>query len=718
MQMGPTWFQKARTYDLIQDGLAAGLKLRFTNPSEIVSHRLKAGADMRQRMQMLYELRDRGLAWEGRQGGQQLVARGWQPINAPDRRQWVLHPDLIPIWKNIAEAKGLWTAQSMAGGIFRGWMQVKNVWVPMKLMLSAFHPLHVVHINLSNHWARGITEIGHGNFAKGAKDIWSGLTSLPWTAAQIASLGYIQSPDYKQGREAQQIWERRPSTWTAQETAVMKIIHESGVSVQMPEEMRARAKKALHEAFEEMMRRENLASPLPWKNPVPRVLWHAFRRFMEKFLQGPVFEKWIPSLKAAAVLNEAARVLAADPSLLVDGPNGEPNPRRRAALHAIGKSIDNRFGEMFYSSLPWNPVLKDVAIGSFLSLGWNLGFVREFGGAGLETLTRPARAVGLLRTSSEKQSALDATNKITFALTYFGTAALINAMMSWGLSGNPPDDKLDYVFPRIGGTNPDGSPRRITNMFYNREIPMLKKHIEQHGGDVIAGFGEMLWNKLLFQPFAELWENRDYWGNAIYDENAPRYQRVWQAMKHTLGEQLSPMSITGASRAADLSGQPLPSFREAIANPSRLLEAAQTKGVVLSGLGFGPAPAYAEKSAIQNRIAYLYGEHVAPKRRSFEDDEDKTSTAKFRARTAILIAKQTGDQSRLTAAIEQGRKAGFSNTYMSNIGKEATDVYLFSRLPSKDQRDLLTEASPEERKRYLPKAHRDVRAAADPSWWR
>ena len=52
--------------------------------------------------------------------------------------------------------------------------------------------------------------------------------------------------------------------------------------------------------------------------------------------------------------------------------------------------------------------------------------------------------------------------------------------MTWILSGEQPKD-WDYVFARIGGENPDGSPRRVTNMFYLREYPMLMKHIESMG---------------------------------------------------------------------------------------------------------------------------------------------------------------------------------------------------------------------------------------------
>jgi hypothetical protein len=56
-----------------------------------------------------------------------------------------------------------------------------------------------------------------------------------------------------------------------------------------------------------------------------------------------------------------------------------------------------------------------------------------------------------------------------------------------------------------------------------------------------------------------------------------------------VSQQLSPMSVSGAQRAQETGGRP-------IETP-------------LAYLGFGPAPKYAESSALQNRIAYLYKEH-------------------------------------------------------------------------------------------------------------
>jgi hypothetical protein len=162
------------------------------------------------------------------------------------------------------------------------------------------------------------------------------------------------------------------------------------------------------------------------------------------------------ALKVNAAIMEARDALARDTSLLTDP------VRRRLALRAIGKSIDNRFGEMFYGSLFWNRYVKDAGIASFLSLGWNLGFAREFIGGAAEAITRPVGAVGRatgiqgLTPSPQRQTIRDNTSKMGFAFTYLLTAALINGLMSYLLSGKPPEG-WDWIFARVGGENPDGS---------------------------------------------------------------------------------------------------------------------------------------------------------------------------------------------------------------------------------------------------------------------
>jgi len=89
----------------------------------------------------------------------------------------------------------------------------------------------------------------------------------------------------------------------------------------------------------------------------------------------------------------------------------------------------------------------------------------------------------------------------------------------------------------------------------------------------------------MFEPFKEIWENRDYYGYNIRDENAPWYKQVWRTIVHSFGD-LTPISVSSAQRAVDTGGT-------------------WSKDAVLAVLGFGPAPSYAERSTIQNRISFL-----------------------------------------------------------------------------------------------------------------
>src|SRR5467141_316625 len=89
----------------------------------------------------------------------------------------------------------------------------------------------------------------------------------------------------------------------------------------------------------------------------------------------------------------------------------------------------------------------------------------------------------------------------------------------------------------------------------------------------------------MFEPLKEILENRDFYGYNIRDENAAWYKQTWQTIAHMFGD-LTPISVSSAQRALDTGGT-------------------WSKDAVLAVLGFGPAPSYAERSTIQNRISFL-----------------------------------------------------------------------------------------------------------------
>ena len=45
----------------------------------------------------------------------------------------------------------------------------------------------------------------------------------------------------------------------------------------------------------------------------------------------------------------------------------------RATARKVWDSTDNRLGQMVYDNLFWNKTVKDIALASVRSVGWNLG---------------------------------------------------------------------------------------------------------------------------------------------------------------------------------------------------------------------------------------------------------------------------------------------------------------------------------------------------------
>jgi hypothetical protein len=675
--LGPKWFQKARWYDTIKEGMASGLKLKTTNPEELVTNRLLSGADMRMRMELLNNLQDMGLAMPTKQAPANITnpswrtnTNPWQAINAPNMEQWHIAPDVQPLWKNAVDAKGLWSQEGAVGNAFRGWMNLKNAWVPVKLALSAFHPLHVAHINLSNNITRALGE----TFGRGDQGLARRMVALPEAVTQSVfdmALALPVGTPFK-GKQLRKSWLTPKNDQTPEQRADTNLFNEGGFSPQLSEQLRIKAKRNLSDALN--------------NGQYLKALPAALRRSIE-VVQGPIFEKWIPNLKAAAFKREAETLFRRRPDLLNDPTN------RSVALRAVGKQVDNRFGEMFYGGLFWNRTMKDASIASFLSLGWNLGFAREFVGGALEPAVRRMTAAP----TPTRQLIRDVTSKSTNAFVYTMTAMAINAAMNKMMSGENPEG-YDYIFPRVGGNNPDGSPRRITNMFYTREVPMAKKHIEEQQS-VSGGLAEMLYHKLMFAPFIEMATNRDYFGYQIFDPNAPGFKQAYQFGKNLLTEQLNPMAISGAKRALELSGKPHSTMD--------VLKSLGDSDVYMPLLGFPPAPAYASKTAIQNRIGYLYQQFVAPESRPFEQKEQMDQRRE--ARNKYMVAKQKNDPAMMQEAATDLARLGIKPSSTAKIQPGTQDVYMFSKLPEQAQKQVLLNANPGEFKRYYPKASKKAK---------
>jgi hypothetical protein len=655
-------FQKHRTNQFLMDGLNQGLELKSTNPVDLFNSRVIGSMELQENMHMLNRLNQIDVATGALTPDQAEIAgdSGWRLIKDPVGNQRAIHPDLSPMWDNVIAQRGMWADPGTTGDLFRKWMGLKNFYVLPKLAISMFHPLHVAHINLSEGAAQGWQNIKQLDFPGAVKSFANGLyTTVPFvpkTEAKFARDAWL-TPEWQQ---------------TPEQQAIVKTMVEGGFSPQLSEELRTMGVRN----FKDAMANQD------WLRAIP-----AAARVGIEGMQKGIFERWIPSLKTAAYLNEARNLFDRHPELLDDDVN------RRVALGTIAKSVDNRYGEMFYRNLFWNKSLKEAGIGSFLSLGWNLGFLREFGGGALEPFLKNA-----IDQTPTRAAVAAAKNKTAFAMIYMANAMAINAMINKSMTGENPEG-MDYFLPRIGGTNPDSSPRRITNMFYTREIPMAMKHIEEQQS-VIGGLKSMLWNKMLFEPMVELYNNRDYYGFNIYDENSPWYKRAYQLGTHILSDQFNPISITGGRRALEAAGKWNPDDSVAT-KMQKLVTEPESQAAFL---GFGPAPSYAAKSATVNRLNYLFSRYVSPTERP-EAERDVVDQRRF-ARNAYAQAVQSKDPVAIQAAAKRLADIGITTKQIKQAQPGTSDIYMFSRLPFTIQKQFLMDLGPDEFKRYYPKAQK------------
>ena len=230
---------------------------------------------------------------------------------------------------------------------------------------------------------------------------------------------------------------------------------------------------------------------------------------------------------------------------------------------------------------------------------------------------------------------------------------------------------------------------------------MAEKNIEERQG-VIAGLTQMLYHKMMFAPILEWYNNRNYFGYQIYDPNAPGYEQAYQFGKNLLNEQFNPMSIAGSKRALQLSGKPH-TFADVFKNIT-------DPDAFLPILGFGPAPAYASKSPIENRIGYLFGRFIAPQEKPFRESEN--ATARTEARTSYLGAIQRGDKEAIQKYAKEMAALGVKGSTINKLQPGGGIQYMFQRLATVPsvQVDLLKQMNQTEFKQFYPKASRKTKS--------
>lgn len=693
---GKPSFAKAKVFDDFLELRAAGFEPVSTNPAVMKAMRLEIGNMALTRLNAVKAFIEDGIAipasaYRNLSRTRRALFDGWEQVRVGGL-VYHMHPDASKLLRygldvdrqSLLRFVGVdeHSALGRAGaGLANAWMTARNLTIPLKLALSAFHARHMLAIQRSQPLAAAMTEAFNRRI------------SFPEFVRRVRDYNEVFAQEH--GRRMLQIIKLPVEQLSPTERVYKDLMLAGGFSPMQPSIYQLNAERTLRRVINDELPRvsERLAEgeitklAAAWQVTALQAkrMLHVWMRGVEH-MQGPLFSDWIPMIKAAAYINQAKGLIAARPDLLRGGLKASDELRQE--LTKLRKSIDNRFGEMQYAKEFWHPTLKFGAFASFLSVGWNLGFVREFGGG---LLRDPAKLARLTRApvTRELHWTPELSMRTAYASTYVLYGLILGGMMTMLFTGRPPQNITDLVYPRMADNE------RLTTQSFNREFGAAYFHFKEEGA---LGVFELVLNKMnsLFGSTMEALRGRDYYGRQINDPHADIVTRVAQSMRHiALGASL-PISVTA------IKDKP-------ITDPAQ---------VSLSVSGFGPAPKYVEKpgivSAIQHAHRALYPTFVTPWAEIEKRDEIRSAKQHFdKWRKTGSEAERAAYNRELQAYIRKyplsfGAKGGGLQR-MLKTWHAPEGAALFGRLDAASQMAVLSKASPQERTAYLPYARLEVK---------
>lgn len=371
-----------------------------------------------------------------------------------------------------------------------------------------------------------------------------------------------------------------------------------------------------------------------------------------------IMNQWVPYLKVSAFLDLAEmelRGLPADASLA----------DKRAVLGKAWDAVEDRFGQLRYANLFWDNTFKQILTGGFLSVGWQVGSIRhglgafgqvpragrwvkrriEGGGSGGGSGRPPgapppagASDAPLRRPGDERFVQREAA----WLFTLVAIVAVLSALKQYLATGKRPgedkdgeeDPRLalrDLFYPRNGIIDVHGREQRDALISYAKDYYGWTHH-------PITTLEHKL--KPILHTLAELVENEDFFGDAIYDADDPVLTRLGDVLAH-VAESHEPIGVQNALRRAG-EGASLPALLKAWG---------------LTQLSaFTPASAEIERSAAEN---YLQG--LRPPMHRTKDEAARAAT-----RRDVRSKLRAGDRAGAAAA---GREGGLTPQSLRSIAR-------------------------------------------------
>ncbi len=398
---------------------------------------------------------------------------------------------------------------------------------------------------------------------------------------------------------------------------------------------------------------------------------------LNEVVMTPLFEQYIPRLKIGLFFKEYGQQLAENSDALLRG-----EISREKLARQTWDRVENRFGEMNFDNLFWNRTLKTGLQLMFRSVTWKLGNVRGFSSALANQARNFADPLAFARDEAGRLRYKGKAPKLdpgmAWALGMMTTTATLASIIQFAYTGTWPQELKDYLYPKIGGTDDKGNDNRVSLPTYFRDVYHLWKNPVGYVKSSMSGF---------MTNFLEAVNNKDYYGNYIYDPEGPAYQKLLTSIAHVTGDSSYTYNPNDSlfQKVAGMVGWGVP-MPFSVEQAKRLnSQGASFPQKLLSMSGFTKAPSDVIQTQFQQKLLKAYLKQRGPKK-PLTPAEQKLDRMKRDLRQKVKDNALTDEDLRRAIALGLIKPKGV-RTFMKDAGYNSMQIMW--KYLSRDERDKL-----------------------------
>lgn len=378
---GSGGFTKSRSVPTISEGLAAGLKLKTTNPIDATMIYAENAYRFIAHEKAFQTFRDLGFAKPFTPGKQPA---GWMPLEGRKAAlqtqfgpETYYAPENLALVYNNAVSRDL---QGISGDVLHAAQRAANFVTALELTASGFHFATMGQEAIANGFANAFINALRGRPILAGKQALKALSnpvSYGFTGGRTQR-AYLNSTAARGPMEKfGDVTGRALGQSDAEISTIADLLTQvGGRAVHMDSVYLNSMLGDYVSAWKRgALKTQMLAD---WQDVKGRpvtgtatVVARHMSRLMDTVMK-PLFQIYIPKIKAGAFADNMGQWLKRNPNASAGD--------QLAAAREIWDSIDNRFGEMARDNIFWKQTHKQAAQVSLRSWSWTIGFLREFGG--------------------------------------------------------------------------------------------------------------------------------------------------------------------------------------------------------------------------------------------------------------------------------------------------------------------------------------------------